>query len=159
MAQQFGVSLVELVVVIAVAAVLAGAVIPGFGVVVQRNALTTQVNGFLASLQLARSEAVRQRNTIVVQASDPAQVGNEWGPGWSVRDAADTVLRTFEPTRNGMTFDGLDGVAALSFDDRGRLVGNPAMFDFCIAGDMGVRVSVSAIGRSSTTPLTAGDCS
>lgn len=159
MAQQFGVSLVELVVVILVVAILAGAVIPGFGVVVQRNALTTQVNGFLASLQLARSEAVRQRNTVVVQASDPAQTENEWGAGWTVRDAANTVLRTFEPSRRGMTFDGLDGVAALSFNDRGRLIGNPATFDFCIAGDMGVRVSVSAIGRSSTSNLTAADCS
>lgn len=159
MARQFGVSLVELIVVIVVVAVLAGAVIPGFGVVLQRNALTAQVNGFLASLQLARSEAVRQRNIIVVRARDASVATNEWGPGWTVRDASDNVLRTFEPAREGMVFDGPDGVDTVVFNDRGRLVGNPATFDFCVSGDMGVRVSVSATGRSSTTDLTSGDCS
>jgi prepilin-type N-terminal cleavage/methylation domain-containing protein len=158
-ARQYGVSLVELIVVIVVVAVLAGAVIPGFGVVLQRNALTAQVNGFLASLQLARSEAVRQRNIIVVRAKDPSVATNEWGPGWTVRDASDNVLRTFEPAREGMVFDGPDGVDTVVFNDRGRLVGNPATFDFCVSGDMGVRVSVSATGRSSTTDLTSGDCS
>lgn len=159
MARQYGVSLVELIVVLAVMAVLAGAVIPSFGVLVQRNALTTQVNGFLGSLQFARSEAARQRNVIVIRATDPSQATNEWGRGWTVRDVGDNVIRTFEPSRTGMTFDGPDGVSTLTFNDRGLLVGNPATFDFCIAGDRGVRVSVSAVGRSSTSDLSAGDCS
>lgn len=158
-ARQFGVSLVELVVVIAVVAILAGAVIPGVGVVVQRNALTAQVNGFLASVQLARSEAVRRRNIVVVRAADPSEAANEWGAGWSVRDAADVTIRTFEPSRPGMTFNGPDGITALTFNDRGRLVGDPASFDFCISGDMGIRVSVSAVGRATTSDLSAGDCS
>ena len=158
MARQNGVSLVELIVVIVVMAVLAGSVIPGFGVLVQRNALATQVNGFLGSLQFARSEAARQRNVIIVRATDPSQATNEWGPGWTVRDVANNVIRTFEASRAGMTLNGPDGVSTLTFNDLGRLVGNPASFDFCITGDRGVRVSVSAIGRSSTSDLTAGDC-
>ncbi len=38
------------------------------------------------------------------------------------------------------------------------LIGNPTTLDFCITGLQGVRIAISAVGRSSTTDLTSGDC-
>jgi type IV fimbrial biogenesis protein FimT len=157
--QQSGVSIIELIVAIAVVAILVTVVMPGFNALVQRNSMVTGVNSFIAGLQVARSEAINRGATVTLKATDASAGTNEWGPGWSVRDAADTAIRNFDPVSQGMTLDGPDGVDSFSFNSRGVLVGNPTTLDFCITGVQGVRIAISATGRSSTTDLTSGDCS
>ena len=156
--QQSGLSIIELIVVISIVAIMVTVVMPGFGALVQRNSMVSGVNGFIAGIQITRSEAINRGATMTLTATNAADGNNEWGPGWTVRDGGNNVVRTFDAITQGMTLDGPGGVNTISFNSRGLLIGNPATLDFCITGQQGVRIALSAVGRTSTSDLTAGDC-
>lgn len=158
MVRQSGVSLIELIVVISVVAIMVTVVMPGFSAMVQRNSMVSGVNGFIAGIQIARSEAINRGTTMTLQATDPSDGNNEWGPGWTVRDGGNNVIRTFQAITQGMTLDSPAGTNTISFNSRGMLIGNPVTLDFCITGVQGVRIALSATGRTSTSDLTIGDC-
>lgn len=74
-----GVTLIELIVAVAVLAILITIAVPSFREISLRNRSTSAVNGLLADLALARSEAVKQQRNAYVTA-----VGGDWNDGWAV---------------------------------------------------------------------------
>ena len=124
---QSGFTLIELMVTIAVLAVLLGLALPSFQGSLRSNRVATATNDMLASLALARSEAIRStRGGGVCASNDGATCGGTWGDGWLVwgdtngneaLDDGETVLRY---SRGGetMTADGPDD--PVTFDSRGR---------------------------------------
>lgn len=109
-----GFTLVELAVTIAVLAILVTIAVPSFTGIMNSNRLRGAANELVATLQLARSEAVRRNARTVVCRSDNADAANptcttaggNWG-GWiafvdnggaapnGTREAGETVLRRF----------------------------------------------------------------
>ena len=92
-----GFSLVELMITIAVLAVIIAISAPSFTGVFNGNRLTSQANELVASLQMARSEALRRNATVVVCRSDDggnscAGAAGPWDT-WITTDADDEVLR------------------------------------------------------------------
>lgn len=65
-----GFSMVELMVTIAVLAIVTAAAFPSFTALVNGNRLTGSANEMLASLQLARSEAIRRNARVMVCRSE-----------------------------------------------------------------------------------------
>jgi type IV fimbrial biogenesis protein FimT len=78
-----GFTLLELMVTIAVLAILATVGVPSFRDLIQNNRVTTQTNELVTALSFARTEAVKRGRPIEVTVSQSA-------PGWSA-----TVV--FEP--------------------------------------------------------------
>ncbi len=80
-----GFTLIELMLVVALAAVLLTLGIPGIELLMQNSARSSSANEVLAALQRARSEAIK-RNTIVTlcPSSDGATCtgGTAWENGW-----------------------------------------------------------------------------
>lgn len=91
--QRAGFTLVELLVVLAMAAVLAVFSVPSLVSFIQRNRVESEVSAMMRSLQLARSEAIKRGQPVSVCASrDGARClgENVWRDGWLVfvdRDA------------------------------------------------------------------------
>ncbi|MEJ2362759.1 MAG: prepilin-type N-terminal cleavage/methylation domain-containing protein, partial [Gammaproteobacteria bacterium] len=54
-----GFTLIELMVTIAVIAIMAGLAVPRLNNFMRSNRLTSQINSFISALQVARSEAVK----------------------------------------------------------------------------------------------------
>lgn len=82
-----GFTLLELMVTLAVAAILVTIAIPSYRGLVQRNALTASVNDLVGDLNYARSEAVtRGQSVYLCQSSDQASCtgDSDWGKGWIV---------------------------------------------------------------------------
>jgi len=80
-----GFTLIELMVTIAVAAVLLGIAVPSFQDMLERNRVAAQTNEVLGGLQMARSEAIRKNATHRFCSS---------GAGWIVRTpTAATAIR------------------------------------------------------------------
>lgn len=117
---QVGFTLIELIVTVAIAAVLMAVAAPNF-IGFQRNSeLTSVTNSLIAATNAARSEAMKTgMNAFVV----PAANGNDWSAGWVVfvdRDrnnsysaASDTTVLTQGPLASYLTITST-GNAALA---------------------------------------------
>lgn len=77
--ESLGFTLIELMVTIAIAAILLGVAIPSFTSVIISNRLTASTNEFVTSLNLARSEAIKRGQHVVVR-----KTGTDWEDGWQV---------------------------------------------------------------------------
>jgi type IV fimbrial biogenesis protein FimT len=155
MRRQQGVTLVELLVTLAVMAVLVGVVFPGFQAIVQRNNLATAANRFVLAVSYARSEAVRTGDPIRVRALDDSAGANEWGPGWVVeQDLDDALLRTFEGAPDPLTLNSNEDVDRAIFGPLGALQGGATLtFDLCIPDGDGVRLTILPMGRVDTQDI------
>ncbi|TXT36034.1 MAG: fimT [Comamonadaceae bacterium] len=108
-----GFTLIELMVVIAIVAVLSTLAAPSFKQMIQSNTISSSVNSLLADMRFARSEGMRRGGGIVVchsdspEASNPTcTTGSNWKSGWivfhdldndGVKDATDPVLKVQGP--------------------------------------------------------------
>jgi type IV fimbrial biogenesis protein FimT len=80
---QRGFTLLELMVTLAVAAILFSVAVPGFQQMVQRNRVITYTNDFIATVNYARSEAIRTASPVSICASsDGATCTGTWSQGW-----------------------------------------------------------------------------
>lgn len=140
--RQAGVTLIELLTVMVIVVVLMAIGIPSFKYVTTDNRMSTEVNELLGDLQYARSEAVREGQTITVCAaattSSPtspscATTGSTaWQNGWIVFgdvgndqkiDTNDPVLRIQSALAGGDTFvsngSGATNLGAFTFNRSG----------------------------------------
>lgn len=91
-ARQAGFTLVELVTVMTIAVVVLVATLPAFRDVLNNNRITTQVNRLISDVQLARSEAMRRGERVVLCRSGNPTAGaprcggtsGQWTEGWLV---------------------------------------------------------------------------
>lgn len=74
-----GFTLIELLVTLSVAAILLTVGIPSWTNLIKSNRLTGQVNDFLTSITLARSEALKRKMPVVIQ-----KIGTQWEAGWTM---------------------------------------------------------------------------
>ncbi len=82
-----GFTLIELLVTLAIGGILLTLTVPGFQVFFRDNRLATQSNEFVASLHLAKSEAIRRGIRVsVCKSSDQATCSTaaNWHQGWIV---------------------------------------------------------------------------
>lgn len=82
-----GVTLIEMMVTLAVAAILLAAAVPSFTSLIQNNRAATQVNEFVAAVHAARGEAIKRGMPVTLCASSNQQqcnAGSTWSSGWVV---------------------------------------------------------------------------
>ena len=133
---QRGFSLVELMVTIAIVAILVAIAFPSFESTFRSNRLATATNEMLASISLARSEAVRSTRGSGICASEDGSIGDgDWNDGWIVwldeaggnaaqfDEGVDTVVRHVE-SRQSLSVVALNtsgtSITEIGFDPRGR---------------------------------------
>jgi len=113
-----GFTIIELMFTLAVAAALLVVAVPAFMNIVQNNRVTAQANSFLTAVTLARSEAIKRRDTVNVVADSGTA---SWREGWEVQDSGGTTLRVFEEMDPVVTFTSTGGNIQFSFGRDGRL--------------------------------------
>lgn len=88
MKQSSGFTVIELMITLALAAVILTLGVPAYQGLVERSQLTSNINSFISSLALARSEAVKRKQSVIVCASDDgATCSNDnsgYESGWIV---------------------------------------------------------------------------
>jgi type IV fimbrial biogenesis protein FimT len=77
-----GITLIEMMIVLAVAAILAAVGVPQLYEYVVRNRIEAAANEFVTALNLARSEAIRRGETITVRQKPGGVKAVDWSEGW-----------------------------------------------------------------------------
>ncbi|HRF83012.1 MAG: GspH/FimT family pseudopilin [Xanthomonadales bacterium] len=136
-ARQSGFTMIELMVTIAVVAILAALALPSFQASLRSNRVATTSNELLASLSLARTEAIRGLGPAgVCPSADGTSCATttDWAAGWTVwredRLAGGVVERTvvrYVQPKQRMVVTGPD--AGVEFTTQGRLDGAAETFD------------------------------
>ena len=148
-------------IVITIAGILAAVAIPSYQTMVKNNCMTTEANTLVASLQLARSEAVRRRQPVRITAATPGVTTNEWGTGWTVwvdtnADGAmqsGEVLRQVDLTCGTTTVDEPSNITTFTYRPTGFLDTTTAGGSFQVCDDRtaetGRQITIAPTGRPS----------
>ncbi|MDV3239612.1 MAG: GspH/FimT family pseudopilin [Gammaproteobacteria bacterium] len=157
-----GFTLVELMITLAIAAILLTVGIPSFQNVLQNNRLATQANSLVGALNLARSEAIKRGADISITAASGG-----FQNGWCVHlgdgcGSATDNLRQFDAMSQMSVNSG--GVTTLVFNGRGyKTTPNAAVAirlqpQDCSTGDAG-RARIINISNTGRASVSTGACS
>jgi type IV fimbrial biogenesis protein FimT len=163
--RQSGFTLVELMIAVAVVAILLGLALPSFQGSMRSNRVATTSNELLGSLSLARTEAIRGLGPAGVCASaDGATCAatTDWANGWIVwrddRAAGGVVVRTvvrYIQPKQRMAINGPD--VGVQFTTQGRAQAGATQIGVAASDAAGVArcVLVNTTGQSR---ITQGAC-
>lgn len=112
---QAGFTLLELMITVTIVGILSTIAFPSYKSIISSNRITAGTNQMVTALNLARSEAVKRGQYVVVR-----RTGTDWEGGWqvfvdsvrdtaskeNVLDAGDTTLRTFSSLPGSLTLRG-----------------------------------------------------
>jgi type IV fimbrial biogenesis protein FimT len=126
-----GVTLIELMMTVVVVALLMGIAIPSFQYVTNANRMASEVNGLLGDMQLARGEAIKEGQTVVICSSTDAATcagSNSWKTGWIVFsdlnangtwDTGEPIWRVQKAFKGSDTLNASNSINAVSFNREG----------------------------------------
>nr|WP_240946002.1 GspH/FimT family pseudopilin [Pseudomaricurvus alkylphenolicus] len=158
---QSGFTLLELLVTLAIAAIVTAMAAPGFSALIDSNRLTAAYNGFVGELTFARSEAVKRSTTVAIcSSSDAASCNsNGWENGRLVfvdgdadgdLDEGEELIKIFPATPGDLTLrtSALSDAGAVIFQADGTITDAGTLF---LCDDRGASyakgVTLSIIGQ------------
>lgn len=159
-----GFTLMESLMALAVASIVITAGVPAMQDFIIRNRMTTEVNTFVASLYLARSEAVKRLNNVrlcpvdSVGKCDPSS--NNWEQGWKVyyTDASGNEVALQQNPALPKRFAINGNQSSIVYNPRGQA--NAGSYLFCDSGKVAQdrKVVLSDDGRTYVVKLASSDC-
>ena len=158
-AAQRGFSLIELMVTIAIVAILISVALPSLTDTIARNRIASSANDFIAGLNYARTEAIRTNHHAgVCPSASGIACDGAWGDRWIVYTGEPnkpTVLKLGEFSEKDKFIS--ETPSAITFDARGMLATAPNAFELrpaqCGAGKPLRRLfNVQRTGNVSMTP-------
>jgi type IV fimbrial biogenesis protein FimT len=112
--RQLGLTLVELITVLAIAAILSMAAVPSFVSLIAGHRIKAAASTLQLALLTARSESVKRNGNVRVA---PA-TADQWNEGWRVINVADNATIASYPATSALF---ITGPAAVTYQPSGRV--------------------------------------
>lgn len=146
--KQSGATLLELMVVLAISAILLGIGIPSFAAFTSNSRLASATNELVSSLHLARSEAIKRNSRVVLCSSatgTSCAASGGWHQGWLV----------FHDVNNNAALDSGEAVilSRQAFSAGFRLTGNRWVSSYISYGPSGATTTISGVLQVGTLTL------
>jgi len=168
-----GLTLTEMIIAMAIAAMLIMAVVPGMTDLINNNSLSAQNNALADAFMLARSEAIKRAQSVGVCSStngSSCSGDTDWANGWLVwsDDNGDNVVNTGEEViqvndalGGQSSFASQQSIAVVQFLAQGfanMSAGAQRNFNLCDqrSGESGYQLTVRPSGQISTSRITCG---
>ena len=181
---QDGFTLIELMLTLAIAAIILTQAVPSFTGMIASNRLITQTNDLVADVNLARSEAVaRGVQVILCNSADSKAAGatcngtaQTWSTGWlmyaendgvagfdSTAVPPDTLIRIGQPSKSGITvMANVAGNTDLQYNPDGTAneAGNTVIFAICDdnGASTGRQININGVGRPRLISTSIASC-
>ena len=134
-------TLLELMVVVAIAGILAAVAIPSFQTAIKNNTVASYRDAFATAIKIARSEAINTQSFVTIcPSNNQAGCSGNWANGWIVfadadgsgaRDIAnERLIDTNSGNTNILITNGL-ARTVITFAATGLNVGNAETISFC----------------------------
>jgi len=168
MSNNKGFTLIEMMITVAIAAILLTMAIPSFQTLIENNRLATNVNSFITMLQYAKTEALKRNATVSLCAGDPnngcacgpgAGCDANWKNGYIVFsdpnvnctvDQGDQILQFREGIKGDYT---ITAVGCITFGALGNLSTNSTVTISILTSNLTVDnirdIVINPVGRSS----------
>lgn len=101
--------MLELMITVSIASILLAVAVPSYQTLMSNSQLSSQANDLMATLNYARSEAVKRGQRVTVcKSANGSSCGGDWKQGWLVFtdtgtlgtvDGTDEILRVFQPIK------------------------------------------------------------
>ena len=180
---QTGFTIVELIITLAIAALLLTQAVPSFNTMIQGSKLSTDTNDLVADINNGRSEAISRGVPVIICRSDDPRLATAvcdgagaWTTGWLLfaddnRDgaftaASDTLIRIGQPASSTITIIS-NGFSQLQYNADGT-TSSAGLSIFAVCDDRGEdfgrRIQVNTTGRprlikgTPTSPLASSSC-
>jgi len=146
-----GFTLVELMMALAIGAILLTIGVPSFTQLIRSNRITAQTNEFVTSVNLARSEAIRRGVTINLLSGG----GTNWAGGWQLQVATTAeVLRQSDPLDGTTSLSStLNNTTAFAFDSRGYSDSIETLTLCDVDTPIGRQINIAGTGRVSVSTI------
>lgn len=128
-----GFTLVEMLVTLAVAGILAGIAVPAFTSLVASQKVGTSASMLQSSLLTARSEAIKRNTKVTV-----APIGGLWTSGWTVAVSSTSEVLANNNKSTSASITG--GPASVTYNNAGRVsAGGGSTFKFSASATSNIR--------------------
>lgn len=160
--QARGFSLIELMVALSVLGIVTAIAVPSFNEAKLSMSLRSNANNLVASIQLARSEAIKSNSTVRLCASDNGtSCQGAWQDGWIVLNAANSVIQHQQAITPGYMLIEANALTTLNFSPTG-IGATQASLTVCrqtpTVGSQERVIAVSVTGKPSVRKTTQGTC-
>jgi type IV fimbrial biogenesis protein FimT len=172
-ATQTGMTLIELIITVAIVAILVGISVPSFAHLGSAQKMTTTTHLVMSSFNQARMRAISTGRQVVVCPSTDGtscRADSSWNAGWIIYDdvnrnrkldPTETVAARVESLPAGLVATTSKARPQLMFKPDGGAWGNPLTLTVCDASNPdgeGRAIIVNNGGRARTAPAAAGAC-
>lgn len=143
-----GMTLVEVMFTLTIAAILIAIAVPGFNKQIAASAKRSVVADFITAMAYARAESVKRGDDVYLRSIS----NNEsWNAGWCVTTGANcsgSVIRRFEGF-DAVTLKSTDqSTSSFTFDSQGFLASSSVSVSICSSNTHGKKITVTPLGQA-----------